>query len=491
VILLALVLFINFVDRGNLGVAAPIIKDQLQLSATQLGLLFSAFFWSYTLCLLPAGWLAEYFGAGRVLMAAAALWSLATIFTGLAHGFAALLAFRLLLGIGEAGAYPCVNKLLATHLNPDERGRANGTTAFGQALGPGAGTWLGGLVIVHFGWRAMFAAFGALSLLWIWPWWRLKIGAGRAAPEPQPARYDASVHRHRAGSSSASGSAGAASPSGAAGLSGTAGYAGPLGYSDPSGSSGPSHSSGTLDASSGHPSGLSGSAGPPVRSEPAREHSPPLSLILRQRALWGTSLGHFAANYPLYFMTSWLPIYLVKTRGFSMQQMAETAGASYLVWALSSLGMGWLFDRLLRAGANRTTLAKSFLVSGSVSEMVSLLGVALGDRPVAVACLFLGQLGGGLITPCLFATSQTIAGPLATGRWMGVQLTVGNLAGIIAPALTGLLIDRAGGFPAAFAVCGFTWILGIAAWAFIIQQVEPLDWDHLDRATTRPALEPG
>jgi MFS family permease len=414
VIMLALVLFINFVDRGNLGVAAPIIKDQLQLSATQLGFLFSAFFWSYTLCLLPAGWLAEHFGAGRVLMAAAALWSLATMMTGLAHGFAALLAFRLLLGIGEAGAYPCVNKLLATHLNPDERGRANGTTAFGQALGPGAGTWLGGLVIVHFGWRAMFAAFGALSLLWIWPWWRLNIDAGRAAP--------------------------------------------------------------TI---------------PSVRSEPAREHSPPLSVILRQRALWGTSLGHFAANYPLYFMTSWLPIYLVKTRGFSLQQMAETAGASYLVWALSSLAMGWLFDRLLRAGANRTTLAKSFLIVGSVSEMVSLLGLALGDRPVAVACLFLGQLAGGLITPCLFATSQTIAGPLATGRWMGVQLTVGNLAGIIAPALTGLLIDRAGGFPAAFAVCGFTWILGIAAWGFIIERVEPLDWDHLGGATSRLALESG
>jgi hypothetical protein len=78
VVLLAFVLFINFVDRGNLATAAPLIKDGLHLSSTQLGLLLSSFFWSHTLCLFPVGWLAERFGAKPVLTAGVVIWSLGT-----------------------------------------------------------------------------------------------------------------------------------------------------------------------------------------------------------------------------------------------------------------------------------------------------------------------------------------------------------------------------------------------------------------------------
>jgi len=109
--LLAIVVFLNFFDRSNLSIAAPLLKDELHLSASQLGLLLSSFFWGYTLCQLPAGWIVDRYGANWVLAAGFFIWSCATFTTGLLHGFAALLAIRLVLGVGEsvatrlAGAY--------------------------------------------------------------------------------------------------------------------------------------------------------------------------------------------------------------------------------------------------------------------------------------------------------------------------------------------------------------------------------------------------
>src|SRR5580693_5139823 len=114
--LLALAVFINYVDRGNLATAAPLLKDELHLSASQIGLLFSAFFWTYIPSQLLAGWLAERINAYRTMALGVAIWSLATAATGLATGFAALIALRLLLGLGESAAFPCSSKLLAEHL---------------------------------------------------------------------------------------------------------------------------------------------------------------------------------------------------------------------------------------------------------------------------------------------------------------------------------------------------------------------------------------
>ena len=82
VFLLAAVVFINYVDRGALPTAAHLIQDDLQLSERQLGLLFSAFFWTYTLTQIPVGWLAERYGAHRILAAGLTVWAVATMSVG-------------------------------------------------------------------------------------------------------------------------------------------------------------------------------------------------------------------------------------------------------------------------------------------------------------------------------------------------------------------------------------------------------------------------
>src|SRR5437773_5225799 len=126
--LLALVLLINYVDRGNLSIAAPLLTSELHLSPSRLGILLSAFFWSYTAFVFFVGWLVDRFDVNVVLASGFFLWSVATAATGLAHGFVMLLAFRLLLGVGESVAFPSVSKILARTVTETHRGFANGVT---------------------------------------------------------------------------------------------------------------------------------------------------------------------------------------------------------------------------------------------------------------------------------------------------------------------------------------------------------------------------
>ncbi len=169
-ILLALSIFINYIDRGNLAIAAPQIKDELGLSYSQLGILFSSFFWTYAIFQIVSGWLVDRFPVNWVLALGILAWSAATFGTGLVHGFMLLLVMRLLLGIGESVAYPSYSKIISRHFSESQRGRANSLICAGQASGPAVGTILGGLLIVHVGWRLLFVVFGVASSLWLLPW---------------------------------------------------------------------------------------------------------------------------------------------------------------------------------------------------------------------------------------------------------------------------------------------------------------------------------
>ena len=112
VALVALATFLNFADRGNLATAAPLLKGELQLNNTELGILLSAFYWTYIPAQLMSGWLIDRFGPWRILAAGVALWSLATILLGVVGGFALLLVLRLLLGLGESVTFPAEAKLM-------------------------------------------------------------------------------------------------------------------------------------------------------------------------------------------------------------------------------------------------------------------------------------------------------------------------------------------------------------------------------------------
>jgi MFS family permease len=327
-----------------------------------------------------------------VLAAGVTVWSVATLLTGFAGGFATLLALRVLLGIGESVAFPCASKILANAVAVSRLGVANGVLSFGYLLGPAVGTLVGGYLMTVFGWRPVFIVFGAASMLWLVPW-------RRAAIAPATARSVAEV-----------------------------------------------------------------------------EPPPPFREILRQRALWGASLGHFAANYGYYFIVSWLPFYLVKARGFSISSMAAIASWAYLLNAVSALGMGWLADRWIRNGRSPTLVYKGIMGLTHLAGIACMAGMVLLPERGSIAALFAFEVISGCSYPGLFAIPQIIAGPKATGRWVGVQNAAGNVAGLIAPVITGVLVDQTGRFDVAFGLAAAVNVLGLIGWLLLLPRIEPLHW---------------
>jgi MFS transporter, ACS family, D-galactonate transporter len=171
VLLLVASVIINYVDRSNLSLAVPLIQRQFALSLLQVGSLLSAFFWTYALLQLSglAGWLADHLQVGWVLVAGYVLWSGATVTTGLVSSYAALFGTQLLLGVGESVAYPCYSRIFA-ELPQEHRGRANAMIDAGTKLGPALGALVGGLLLVHVGWRMLFVVLGTVGLVWLLPW---------------------------------------------------------------------------------------------------------------------------------------------------------------------------------------------------------------------------------------------------------------------------------------------------------------------------------
>jgi MFS transporter, ACS family, D-galactonate transporter len=184
--LLVLSVFINYIDRSNLSIAAPLLERELSLTPSQLGALLGSFFWTYALLQLfgIAGWLADRFHTGWVFAGGFIVWTAATAGTGLVSGFGALFLMRLLLGAGESVAYPCYSRFLASEVPQHHRGLANALIDAGSKLGPALGTFLGALMIAQLGWRMFFVVLGAGGLLWLVPWLRYM-------PRAQPPSADA------------------------------------------------------------------------------------------------------------------------------------------------------------------------------------------------------------------------------------------------------------------------------------------------------------
>jgi MFS family permease len=377
------------VDRGAVPTAAHLIQDDLGFSEKQLGLLFSAFFWTYALLQIPVGWIAERYGAQRVLAAGLGIWAGATVLAGFVHSFAALLALRLLLGVGESAGFPCLSKLLAIVMPVGSLGTANGLVAFGYLFGPAVGTYLGGVLMTHYGWRASFWVLGAASLLWLLPWSRVSLPRTAAA---------------------------------------------------------------------------------------TRGPGPSFGALIRQPALWGTSLGLFSANYTFYFMLTWLPFYLVRERGFSTMQMAGVTGSAYVVHAVSALAAGWTIDRVVRRTQRANLAYKSLMIVMHLGTIPCMLCIALAAPRAALVAIFVYQVLDGIASPGEFAMSQILAGPSAAARWVGVQNSIGNFAGVIAPQLTGFLVAESHSFASAYAVAAAVSLLGLVGWVWMTPRIAPLRW---------------
>ena len=215
--------------------------------------------------------------------------------------------------------------------------------------------------------------------------------------------------------------------------------------------------------------------------------APGFADILRQRSFWGVCVGHFSVLYLLYFMLTLLPLYLVRERHLSMQSMVKVASVYYFVESLSAVTTGWLSDSSIRSGYTPTLVRKSAMVIGHIIAAVALTGCALVTSQWYLPCLLAVAVGSGAAGAGPFAFSQTLAGPQATGKWTGLQNGFANLAGVLAPALTGFLVDRTGNFLAPLAITAVVLVAGGLSWVFVVGRVEEMRWKTAHRIASAAA----
>jgi len=162
-----------YVDRVAISMSSSRIQRDLALSDEQLGYAFSAFTLAYALFEVPSGWLADRFGARRMMTRIVLWWSAFTAGTAAASGFFPLVGIRFMFGVGEAGVLPTLASAFRRWLPDRERGRAFGLTVAAGALGSAISQPIVGAMLGRFDWRESFVAFGALGVAWaaLWFWW--------------------------------------------------------------------------------------------------------------------------------------------------------------------------------------------------------------------------------------------------------------------------------------------------------------------------------
>ena len=179
---------ITYVHRQALSLAAPVMMKDLGLTTAAMGVLLSAFFWSYALLQVPAGWLSDRFGVARIYAFSFALSCLVSAGTSLARGLGSLLSIRALLGVGQAVTFPASNLAIASWFPHGERGTATGLFLAGNRVVPALMAPVGAYLLLHYGWQGFFLLIGLPPLLLLLPWSAFFAGAGgRDAPPAPPA----------------------------------------------------------------------------------------------------------------------------------------------------------------------------------------------------------------------------------------------------------------------------------------------------------------
>lgn len=391
-ILLVISVCINYIDRGNLSVASVAISKELGLRPSQLGFLFSGFFWTYAGFMIFAGWLTDRYNVIWVYAIGYLLWSVATAVTGLVTGFAALFALRLLLGMSESVAYPSYSKIIAADFPERQRGMANGLLDAGSKLGPAFGMIFGGTILNHFGWRALFLLIGLVSLVWLVPW---------CLVAPKVPRV-------------------------------------------------PSHKS---------------------------KGGPGFMEIMEKRDAWGTFLCLFGANYGWYFLLTWLPGYLQMERHYSTETMALVGSLPFWAVAAGAVFGGWASDAWIARGGSTTLVRKTFVIGGLTGCALFLLPSSVAvNQVLAMSLLVVASFSFGLFSSNNWCITQTLAGPAAAGKWTGLQNCCGNLAGVVAPVVTGFVVELTGSFFFAFVFVCANLLMSALSYLLIVRNITPIKW---------------
>jgi MFS transporter, ACS family, D-galactonate transporter len=391
--LLCLSFIFAYIDRVNLSVtlALPEMKQLFRLNDADRGLLNSAFFWSYALLQIPAGWLVDRLGSKRALGYGFLLWSLVSAATGLTNSFTQLFMVRLLLGVGEAVNTPACMRWIRFNMPEHRRGLAIGLCLAAAKIGPAIGMVVAAWLTTAYGWRTMFLILGLGGMLWLIPFSLLVTDEQRK--------------KAKAGNQTTTSTGGAE-----------------------------------------------------------------FWASMRSPALWGSLVAAFCYHYFLYFCMTWMPAYFVEQRGLKLASMTLFSFMSFAGMAVVATAAGWTADHLIARGGDAVRIRKSFAIAGLLVGSTQLIGAFSASQNVALFFAIFSLSGLGLMTANFWALTSTLFPGPAVGRIVGVQNCAANIAGIVAPILTGWLRVVTGSYRAPMIAVGVFLLLGLTSYLFVIRR---------------------
>ncbi|HZT70860.1 MAG TPA: MFS transporter [Terriglobia bacterium] len=378
-VLLALVfaaIVINYIDRGNLSVAAPAMMKDFSITPATMGVLLSAFFWTYAAFQIPAGLIVDRFGIRWSYTVGFLVWSLASAAIAISREPGDVIGMRAVLGLAEAIAPLASISFIRSNFSGKEQGLPTSIYIAGQNIGPALGVLVGALLLDKFGWRMMFAITGLGALIWV-PCWLL------AAP-PDSVRAERPAE---------------------------------LGIEDP---------------------------------EVPRPWT--WRMLLANETFWAMALCILLSSYYWYFVLTWVPSYLIMSRGFSTLGMGRVLSTALFTMAAVNVIAGAAADRLAaRIGVFRARLW--FGVLGYVGTGAILL-LLVTDRSWSLPILAFSLCATGIGNSTYWTIIQHASPEKMVGRSVGFLNTVSVAAGAVAPIVTGWILGPQKHFGPAIIVAG-------------------------------------
>ena len=394
---------VAYLDRSNIAIAAPLLKEELGLSNVELGVVFSAFSLGYAATQPVAGRLADRFGAYRIIALGVVVWSVLTAVTasipaGFGFAFLALLGVRFALGVSEAVIFPASNRMVANWMPPSERGLANGLIFAGVGVGAGIAPPLITTIMLTHDWRAAFWATAAIGLVALVLWLLMARETPAAHPWASAAERDY-IKSVIPDSSSAS--------------TGTARW----------------------------------------------------TMIIGNRTVQLLIFSYFCFGYAAYIFFTWFFTYLSTVRGLDLKSSGIYGTLPFIAMAVASPAGGWIADRLTvsRGGrVGRCGVASAGMVLAAVFIAAA---TQVEDVRVVAGVLALGS-GALYLAQSAFWTLSADIGRRSAGAVSGVMNMGSQIGGAGVAMLTPLLADTLG-WSVSFLFTAGVCLAGGGAWLWI------------------------
>jgi len=402
---------INYMDRANLSIVAPDVKKDLHISAAELGLIFSAFSWTYAALQIPGGWVLDRVGPRITFGVALIFWSIVTGSISLAKGFTSLLGLRLALGVAETPAFPANNALVSRWFPTKERGFATGAYTAGEYVGLAIAAPLLAWMAVTYGWHSVFYLTGGLGIVFAFVW----LFFIRNSPQS-----DKRVSRSEIDLIESGGGA----------------------------------------VKTAHPEG----------GQHAKFSDIP--KLMRHKRMVGALIGQFANTSTLFFFLTWFPTYLVEQKHFTLLKAGIMVTIPYLVALLGTLAAGSWSDWMLRRGVATTIARKTPIISGLILSMIVIFDNFVNNPALVITFFSIAFFAQGMASATAWALLSDIAPAKQLGLTGGLFNFFANAGGALSPLVIGFIVAGTGSF--AYGLVYIAVIAGIGAlsYIFLVDRVE-------------------